>query len=424
MLKKIYNPILYLMPKKIYKELITYICPECLKNFGNKKGNYLKHINKKNNCVKMQFPTPLIAPLAPLIAHPTPLISDINFPDIPELLDIPLIVSTSQKNPENLQDSINNIEDKKKQKKIKKIELKDSNGYSCEQCYKVFSKKYNLTRHQNSKNSKCKINNNPNIINDKDDIDDKDEIDDIFDKDDKDDKDDIDDEQNPSINLILERLKNLENENKKLKKEIKNKSNVNISQSNYNINLVNNNNNINIINFNDMNYNNIDKKLFIGPILDRRLFGKALILKMIENIYINESLPEYQNLVITDKNRGYVKVFNNGKWKTDNLNIINLVLNGIVEHSKSILDELYDIYLNNNQTTNRLNTSKKYINLCDGEYLEELKVAQVNEQTDNKNEIKRCEEFREMVFKDTINLFHDNKNILLKPKKNIGLIDL
>ena len=64
---------------------------------------------------------------------------------------------------------------------------------------------------------------------------------------------------------------------------------------------------------------------------------------MIENIYINESLPEYQNLVITDKNRGYVKVFNNGKWKTDNLNIINLVLNSIVEHSKSILDELYDM---------------------------------------------------------------------------------
>ena len=230
------------------------------------------------------------------------------------------------------------------------------------------------------------------------------------------------------MNLILERLKNLENENEKLKKEIKknkstSKSNVNISQSNYNINVVNNNNN-NIINFNDMNYNNIDKKLFIEPILDRKLFGKAIILKMIENIYINENLPKYQNLVITDKNRGYVKVFNNGKWKTDNLNTINLILNGIVEHSKSILDELYDIYLNNNQTTNRLNTSEKYINLCDNDYLEELKDAQENEQANNKNEIKRCEEFRDMIFKDTINLFHDNKNILLKPKKNISLIDL
>ena len=42
---------------------------------------------------------------------------------------------------------------------------------------------------------------------------------------------------------------------------------------------------------------------------------------------------------------------------------------------------------------------------------------------DNKKEIKRCKEFREMVFKDTINLFHDNKNILLKPKK-LELIDL
>jgi hypothetical protein len=102
------------------------------------------------------------------------------------------------------------------------------------------------------------------------------------------------------------------------------------------------------------------------------------------------------------------------------LNIINFVVDGIVEHSKSILDELYDIYLDNNQAINRLNTSKKYINLCDNEYLEELK----EEQIDNKKEIKRCEEFRDMIFKDTINLFHDNKNILLKPKKNISLINL
>ena len=68
----------------------------------------------------------------------------------------------------------------------------------------------------------------------------------------------------------------------------------------------------NIVNFNDIDYNNIDKKLFISPILDRRLFGKAIILKMIENIYITENLPEYQNLMITDKNRGYVKIYNNG----------------------------------------------------------------------------------------------------------------
>jgi hypothetical protein len=30
---------------------IKYICPNCLKNFGNKKSNYLNHINKKISCI-------------------------------------------------------------------------------------------------------------------------------------------------------------------------------------------------------------------------------------------------------------------------------------------------------------------------------------------------------------------------------------
>jgi hypothetical protein len=34
------------------------------------------------------------------------------------------------------------------------------------------------------------------------------------------------------------------------------------------------------------------------------------------------------------------------------------------------------------------------------EHLEQLKDEQENDQIDNKNEIKRCEDFREMVFKD------------------------
>ena len=60
-----------------------------------------------------------------------------------------------------------------------------------------------------------------------------------------------------------------------------------------------------------MNLNNVDKNLFINPLMNSRLIGKGIILKMIENIYINVNLPEYQNIIITDKNRGYVKIYNN-----------------------------------------------------------------------------------------------------------------
>ena len=216
--------------------------------------------------------------------------------------------------------------------------------------------------------------------------------------------------------MILKRLNDLENENKKLKIKInktKKTTNININQNNININQ----NNI-LINFNDLDYNDIDKKLFIQPIMNNRLFGKAIILQMIENVYINENHPEYQNLIITDKNRGYVKIYNNGKWKTDNIEMINMIIDGIISHSKNILIELKQHYLNNNNAKNRLNTSEKYINLCDLEYLEDLEDEQINDEINNKDKIKRCKDFREMVYKDTINLFHDNKKSLLKHKDN------
>ena len=351
------------MPKKIYKELIVYICQECNKNFGNRKDNYETHTNRKKPCVKIAPDTPVITPDTPKM-HQT----------------IPTNTVIKQTN------------------ELKSSSNANNKKFCCEFCNQYFSRKFCLDRHLDGR-CKLKQNNNDEKI-----------------------KQNNNDEK---LNLILKQNEELKNEIQKLKSKIKkNKSNININnnqninQQNYNINVINNNNN-NIINFNDMNYNNFDKKLFIEPIMDRKLFGKAIILKMIENIYINDNLPECQNLVITDKNRGYVKVFNNGMWKTDNLNTINLVLNGIVEHSKLILDELYQRYLNNNQAKNRLNTSEKYINYCNLEHVEELIDEHENEQVDNKDEIKRCEDFREMVFKDTINLFHDNKNILLKPKNRL-----
>ena len=116
------------------------------------------------------------------------------------------------------------------------------------------------------------------------------------------------------------------------------------------------------------------------------------------------------------RNRGYVKIYNNGRWKTDNINMMNMVIDGIISHSKNILVKLKKQYLNNAGAKSRLNTSEKYVNLCDLEYLSDLEDKQLNDETNNKDQIKRCKYFREMVYKDTINLFHDNKNLLQKSK--------
>jgi hypothetical protein len=93
-------------------------------------------------------------------------------------------------------------------------------------------------------------------------------------------------------------------------------------------------------------------------------------------------------------------------------------LDGIIEHSKTILDKLYKIYEMYSNAKSILNTSTKYVKLCDLEHLADLENELAIGDSNNTSQILRCKDFKEIVYKDTINLFHDNKNILIKPKKN------
>jgi len=281
-------------------------------------------------------------------------------------------------------------------KKNNDVEIEDNieqnQNNNCPHCKKIFTRKYSLDRHLDGR-CKFKIN-NTNKSNQNTKLE-------IFE-----DKLNMVLEENAKLKLKIE---NLETKIKKTKKT----TNININQPNININQ-----NI-LVNFNDLNLEELDKKLFTNPLLNPRLQGKFIILQMIENVYINEAHPEYHNLIITDKNRGYIKIYNNGKWKTDNINTINMIIDGIVSHSKNILVELKQQYLNQPNAKSRINTSEKYISLCDLEHLADLEDEHANGDVNNTTQIKRCKDFREMVYKDTINLFHDNKNILLKGKNNI-----
>ena len=401
--------------KKIY---VNYKCEKCGISFGNRKDYYNRHINRKKPCVKTAQDNITIAQN-----------NNINTQVIQEQqLKLPL-KEVEKINDENNDNTSNN--------KLKNI-------FQCKFCNKIFSRKFNLERHQNDS---CKKLSETNCDGENNDVDENNI-----------DENNITDETNinknniytaeilneiinkyetkinkyeTTINEIISKLTTLEDKNTKLNKnylQLKKKIfKDNIAAQQTNINSVNNNINnvenlnqsnininiVNVVNFDNLNYNKLDQKLFTGPLLDNALYGKAIILKLIENIHINKDLPEYHNVVVTDKNRGYVKIYNNGKWNTDDMSIIDTVLDGIIEHSKYILEELNDIHINNNKIKNRLGTSEKYINFCDLEYLDEL------DEIDDKDIIKRCKDFREMVHKDTINLFHDNKNIILKAKKDI-----
>jgi hypothetical protein len=60
-------------------------------------------------------------------------------------------------------------------------------------------------------------------------------------------------------------------------------------------------------------------------------------------------------LVITDKNRGYVKKYIDGKWETDDLKLINLLVNEIVE--QALVDNLLDGDFYSSNDIELLNTS-------------------------------------------------------------------
>ena len=404
--------------------MVNHQCPNCGEVF-DKKSTFIYHINRKRPCIKI---TPKITPITPKITQITPITQKIA---TIELID--LITKTELIQQELIKQDEKNIPICIEIKN-KKIEKK----FICKFCNHNFLRKYNLERHLNKR---CKSKQKQEQKQEQEQEQEQEQKQEQEqeqeqkkeqeqEQEQKQEKNNIkinDDckkstydkkliEDDKKYNFILKRLNDLENENKKLKikiKKTKKTTNININQNN---NIINQNNIL--INFNDLKLEDIDKKLFTNPLLNSRLQGKFIILQMIENVYINETHPEYQNIMITDKNRGYVKIYNNGRWKTDNIETINMIIDGIISHSKNILIELKQQYLNNIGVKNRLNTSEKYVNLCDLDYLEDLRDEQEHEDVNNKERIKRCEDFREMVYKDTINLFHDNKKTLLKHKNN------
>lgn len=369
------------------KKFKEYICEICNKNFGNKKDHFEAHKNKKKPCVKKSNDVIQIA---------------LNSSQIPpKFLQTPHLNQEPKKNNNNVIDELCteqfSVEIKFFNNKFDEFDKLDNLQYKCEYCKKIFAKKYNMLRHQNSSCKQKQLvenksnENQTNIIN----------------------------QIKEQLNILIKQNEKLNRDYKKIKKELKfkkNKTDISIvNNNNINNNVINQNI---LVNFNDLNYEDMDKKLFTTPLLNSRLQGKFIILQMIENVYINASYPEYHNLIITDKNRGYVKIYNNGRWKTDNINTINKIIDEIISHSKNIIVELKQHYINNTIANNRLNTSEKYVNLCDREFLADLEDEHANGDVNNTNQIQRCKDFREMIYKDTINLFHDNKDLLFKQKNN------
>jgi hypothetical protein len=83
-----------------------------------------------------------------------------------------------------------------------------------------------------------------------------------------------------------------------------------------------------------MNYSKIDKKMLVDTLLKNS--GKQIFLKAVENVYINPKYPENHNIYVADKNRGYVKKYNDGRWETNNLQIIDILINNFIDYLQII----------------------------------------------------------------------------------------
>lgn len=174
--------------------------------------------------------------------------------------------------------------------------------------------------------------------------------------------------------------------------------------------------NIQINNFNDVDYSKMNPKNIIKTLIKEQ--GKQIILKTIQDIFINPEKPENHNIYVADKNRKYLKIYNDNKWNSDDFKIIDKLIEKIVNVYKLSIEEIKkDINLYDKIKQN-IKNKMKYLNYCDLEYLAELEYEQENDEIDNKDEIKRSKEFYEMVQNDIINLLHDNKNIILNTHKN------
>ncbi len=281
--------------------MVIHTCISCGEMF-RKKSVYVKHINRKNPCVKIK-----------------------NEHIEPIKIEQTIIEQTEIEQTEIEQTII-------KQQKIEPIKI-ETNKIVCNFCNKYFSRIFCLNRHMNickMKNDITTIKNNNEILKNDNEIL-------------KNDNEILKNDNNALKNdssAITQSIKNIESNLASLQNLIiENKNNTintqnitnnkidtqNITNNIINNNITNNTQNIILINYNDGKINKEDLELILKN-------GNP-ILFAIEKMYCNEKNPNQHTVLVTDKNRDSVQVYENKKWivKEKKYVMINILGNIIKE---------------------------------------------------------------------------------------------
>ena len=205
---------------------------------------------------------------------------------------------------------------------------------------------------------------------------------------------------------LVEEDKKIKEENEKLKEENENLKNQTIIYNNCNNTY--NNFILQINNFDDTKCEVIIQNLL-------KYMGKSIYLKTVEDIYLNNEKPENHNIYVADKNRQIVKVFNNGIWQSKNMIVIDKIIDNIVKQFNLSISEIKKDNDKYEKLKKRISSKLNYIHYCDTDYIEDLE----DEPLDNKEQIQRCKDFRDLIFDEIKTLLHDNKGKVLDTHKQI-----
>jgi hypothetical protein len=371
--------------------MVLHPCPKCGMIF-NKKSNFNNHINKKYDCSLREKNKAEVFQNFPNLIQ--------NFPNFPnqefqdkknfsgQIESKKIIISDQDNSKYNLKDDLSSLND----------------CFACGFCFKEYSTKGNLTKHIKN----CKVKKDNDI--------EKENIFKLLLEKDEYHKKEIDNlkEQNKIITeqnkLMTEQNKELIN---KLDKLIKLNNDITPSQITNNINSNNTqNNNIMFVNFGKEDLRIIDKNIFLKRVVNGRVSGVKIPEEILKIIHFNPDYPQLSNIYISDINREKCMIFEDGEWKLSPIDKIPEVIEKVVSYSNELNEDLRIQYPNNKKINDRLDVIKKYNNMNDTEYVEELK----EDIDDNKELIKRCEDFQKLTY-DTFKttLYNEGKKI----KKNI-----
>ena len=350
-----------------------FTCTKCNKNF-DRKFNLETHLNKKHDCSKNNI-------------KKTEINKDFqNFP------------KTFQNFP--TENNLSNI-----------LSNSKNNIFSCYFCFKEYSTKGNLTKHL--KNCKIKINNENE----------KENIFKLLLEKDKQYKEEINElkkqnkfvmKQNEQLIKKIDLLIN--NKDNLMSTQITNNNNISNS-NNINSNNTNTQNNIVMVNFGNEDLSIIDKKLFMDRIVKKQITGVKIPDEILKIIHFNPEYPQLSNIYISDINREKCMIYEGGEWKLTPSDKIPEIIDKVVSFSNEAETELREQFPNNKRLNDRLDVIKKYNDMNDNEYLQELRDLFADDLVDNTDIIKRCEDFQKFTY-DTFKttLYNEGKKIKNKIK--------